>query len=65
MTLQKKQMQGEELAEDEIKKAHDIAEKVGQFDEIKALMDHEKKVNDLLQQLNQVITQPIQELYRN
>ncbi|KRM58446.1 YlbF family regulator [Secundilactobacillus malefermentans] len=65
LTIQQKQMQGEKLSDEEMKHAQEIAEKVGKIDEIKALMDHEKEVNDLLTKLNQAITKPIQELYRN
>ena len=65
LDLQQKQMQGQQLSEDDMKHAQELANKVGETDLIKALMDHEKGVNDLLAKLNAEITKPIQDLYRN
>lgn len=65
LNLQQKQMQGQQLTEDEMKHAQELAQKVGDTQVIKALMDQEKDVNDLLSKLNNEITKPIQELYRN
>ncbi|MTV82609.1 YlbF family regulator [Secundilactobacillus folii] len=65
MKLQQKQMQGQQLEQDEMKKAQELAQKVGDKQVIKALMDKEKAVNDLLAKLNNEITKPIQDLYRN
>lgn len=48
---QQKQMQGQEISEDEIK-------------EIQALMAKEQQVDQMIQQLNQIITGPLQELYK-
>lgn len=65
LNLQQKQMQGQQLSEDEMKHAQELAQKVGEKAVIKALMDQEKAVNELLAKLNNEITKPIQDLYRN
>ncbi|PWG01054.1 YlbF family regulator [Levilactobacillus bambusae] len=65
MQLQTKQMQGVEITEDEMQQARDLADKVSQFDVVKDLMAKEKAVNDVLAQLNQIITKPIQDLYHD
>jgi len=65
MQLSQKQMNGEELSDDEVKKAHDLADKVGNVDEIKALMAQERGLNQLMNDLNQIITKPVQELYQD
>lgn len=65
LDLQKKQMNGEELTEDEMSKAREIATKVGEVDVVKDLMDQERKLNQLLSDINRVITKPVQDLYKN
>ncbi|BDZ30691.1 YlbF family regulator [Lactiplantibacillus sp. WILCCON 0030] len=65
MQLSQKQMNGEELSDDEVQKAHDLADQVGNVDEIKALMGKERNLNQLMNDLNQIITKPVQELYRD
>ncbi|KRL55999.1 hypothetical protein FC70_GL000584 [Paucilactobacillus oligofermentans DSM 15707 = LMG 22743] len=64
MTLQQKQMQGQQPTEDEIKAAQDLAGKVGEIEVVKNLMEKEQAVDQMLSQINQVITKPIQELYQ-
>lgn len=61
--LQQKHMQGQELKDDELKNAHDLAEKVGQFKEVQELMEKEKGMSQMMDDLNQIITKPVQELY--
>ncbi|MCG0722004.1 hypothetical protein IMAU70042_00163 [Lactiplantibacillus plantarum] len=65
MQLSQKQMNGEKLTDDEVQKAHDLADKVGNVDEIKSLMGKERNLNQLMNDLNQIITKPVQELYQN
>ncbi|MFC6180841.1 YlbF family regulator [Lactiplantibacillus daowaiensis] len=64
MQLSQKQMNGEELTDEEVQKAHDLADKVGNVDEIKTLMGKERGLNQLMNDLNQIITKPVQELYQ-
>ena len=64
-TLQKKQMNGESLSDDEMKKFHDVANKIEEVDLIKELMDKERRLNQLFSDINQIIIKPIQDLYNN
>lgn len=61
---QQKQMKGEKLSDDEIKNVQDLAKQVSQKDAVRALMDKEKQMDNMLQQLNDTITKPIQDLYK-
>ncbi|GAB5053192.1 YlbF/YmcA family competence regulator [Pediococcus ethanolidurans] len=65
VSLQQKQMNGEDLTDDEMKHAREIASEVGNVDVIKTLMDKERSLNQLLNDINQIITKPIQELYQD
>lgn len=63
MTLQEKQMQGEELLEEDIQKAQNSAQEIENDENIKGLMEAEQKMSQLIQDLNRVIMKPIEELY--
>ena len=63
--LQQKQMNGEELTEEEIKNVHEIADQIEKVDLIKDLMDKERNMNQLFSDVSQIIVKPIQELYKN
>lgn len=64
MTLQQKQMQGEELLEEDIQKAQNSAQEIENDENIRDLMLAEQKMSDLIQDLNRVIMKPIEELYQ-
>ena len=64
MTLQQKQMQGEELLEEDIQKAQSSAQEIENDENIKGLMEAEQKMSQLIQDLNRVIMKPIEELYQ-
>ncbi|AYM02929.1 YlbF family regulator [Levilactobacillus yiduensis] len=63
LDLQQKQMSGQQLTDDEMKHAREVADQVGKIDSIKNLMEAERGVNSMLNQLNKTITQPIQDIY--
>ncbi len=63
MSLQQKQMQGEELLEEDIQKAQNSAQEIENDENIKGLMEAEQKMSQLIQDLNRVIMKPIEELY--
>ncbi|ANK59279.1 YlbF family regulator [Loigolactobacillus backii] len=65
MKLQQKQMQGENLEDSEIDEAKKLADKVGKFKEIQTLMEKEKGLSQIMEDLNGIITKPVQELYAN
>lgn len=62
--LQSKQMKNEKVTDDEIKQMQQLATEAASKKPIQALMDKEKALDQMLQQLNKAITEPIQELYK-
>ncbi|CAJ1227245.1 YlbF family regulator [Levilactobacillus zymae] len=64
MSLQQKQMSGQQLSDDELKQAQELATQVGAKPAIKDLMAKEKDVNQILNDLNSTITKPIQNIYQ-
>lgn len=63
LDMQKKQMNGEEITEENMQRAHNLADQVSKEQLIRDLMDREKDVNNLLNKINDEITKPIRELY--
>lgn len=63
--LQKKQYSGEKVTEDEMKRIQDLAGKMDKMDAIKQLMASEQALNQLLVDVNEIITEPIRNLYKN
>ncbi|WP_022796660.1 YlbF family regulator [Bavariicoccus seileri] len=61
--LQTKQMGGQEISEEDIKNAQETAKLAGEHDLIKALMASEQELSVVLEDINRVITKPIQEVY--
>lgn len=62
--LQQKQFSGQEITEEDIQKAQELGQKVGENDHIKALMEAEQRLNTIMQDINRIITNPLQELYK-
>ncbi|MEN1970466.1 YlbF family regulator [Lentibacillus sp. N15] len=65
MELQEKQMQGEDISEEEVEKARHIVELVQQHETISKLMEHEQRLNVVINDVSQIITKPLEELYGN
>ncbi|WP_409022713.1 YlbF family regulator [Dellaglioa sp. P0083] len=65
MSLQQKQMNGEEMTDEELENAHNLSEKIGGFDTIKDLMVKEQVLSEIMNEVNSIITKPIQDLYHN
>ncbi|RCW69653.1 YlbF family regulator [Saliterribacillus persicus] len=63
MELQQKQMQGEEITEEEVEQAKKVVELVQQHEDISKLMEQEQKVNALINEVSRIITKPLEELY--
>ncbi|WP_017470694.1 YlbF family regulator [Amphibacillus jilinensis] len=61
--LQQKQMQGQEITEEEVDQARKVVETVQQHDQISKLMDEEQRVNELINNISRTITKPLEELY--
>lgn len=60
---QHKQMQGQQPSDDEIKNIQNLAKEVSGKKAVQDLMNQERQVDNMLQQLNKTITSPIQDLY--
>lgn len=63
-SAQQKQMKGEKLSDDEIKNVQTLATEVSKKDVVKKLMEKERQMDGMMQQLNKTITAPITELYK-
>ncbi|WP_112180076.1 MULTISPECIES: YlbF family regulator [Paraliobacillus] len=61
--LQEKQMQGQEITEEEVEKARKVVETVQQHEQISKLMDQEQRLNVLINDVSKTITKPLEELY--
>lgn len=63
-TLQQKQMTGQEITEEEAQNAQEISGKIGQNEIIGELLEAEKAVGQMIDDINQVVLKPVQELYQ-
>ncbi|AUJ25701.1 MULTISPECIES: YlbF family regulator [Virgibacillus] len=63
MTLQEKQMQGQEISEEEVEKARQVVEVVQQHKAISKLMEEEQRLNMVINDISRIITKPLEELY--
>lgn len=61
--LQEKQMQGEEITEEEVEKARQVVDLVQQHEDIANLMDKEQRLNLVINDISRIITKPLEELY--
>lgn len=62
---QQKQMTGQKLSQDEINAIQTIAKEISTQPAVQTLMNQERAVDNMLQQLNKTIISPIQELYQD
>jgi cell fate (sporulation/competence/biofilm development) regulator YlbF (YheA/YmcA/DUF963 family) len=65
MTLQQKQMMGQEISEQEVQQAQSTVALVQQNEKISKLMQAEQRMSMIIGELNQVIMKPLEELYGN
>ncbi|WP_125567535.1 MULTISPECIES: YlbF family regulator [Companilactobacillus] len=63
--LQQKQMQGQEITDDDIEGMRQLTDQLQNYDEIKNLMDKEQKMNSMMEELNKIISKPIAEIYQD
>ncbi|MDC3417285.1 YlbF family regulator [Aquibacillus salsiterrae] len=61
--LQQKQMQGEQISEEEVEKARNVVQLVQQHAQISKLMEQEQRLNVLINDVSRIITKPLEELY--
>ncbi|MGO2082304.1 YlbF family regulator [Vagococcus sp.] len=64
VTLQQKQMQGQEITEEDILASQELSVRVQESELIKALMEKEQTFSNVINDLNQLIMKPVQELYQ-
>ncbi|BAQ08675.1 hypothetical protein OXB_0203 [Bacillus sp. OxB-1] len=65
MTLQEKQMQGEEIAPEELEYAQKTAQLAQQNPKIMAMLEAEMKLSGLIEEVNRVLMKPVQSLYES
>ncbi|WP_208559118.1 YlbF family regulator [Marinilactibacillus kalidii] len=62
--LQQKQMTGQEITEEEAQQAQEISGKIGENETISGLLEAEKQVGQMIDDINQVVLKPVRELYQ-
>jgi len=65
MNLQQKQMNGEDITQEEVEQAQKSVALVQQHDKISQLMEAEQRMSMLIAELNKIIMKPLEELYGN
>ena len=63
LSFQQKQMQGEEIGEEELQKAQEQAQKIENDSNISELMAAEQNMSQVFQEINQIIVKPLDEIY--
>ena len=63
--LQKKQLAGEELLEDELVYAQKAYQLVQQNEKISAMLEAEMKLSKVIEEVNRILIKPIQGLYED
>ncbi|GAA0438417.1 YlbF family regulator [Lentibacillus halophilus] len=63
MELQDKQMQGQEISEEEVEEARKVVDLVQQHEDISKLMEEEQRLNVVINDVSRIITKPLEELY--
>lgn len=62
--LQQTQMTGQEITEEEAQQAQEISGKIGENEIISGLLEAEKQVGQMIDDINQVVLKPVRELYQ-
>lgn len=62
-SFQMKQMTGQQPSEEEIKNYQEFSEKIVQNEAIKQLMESERQISQIMEDINRIITVPLQEVY--
>lgn len=65
MALQEKQMQGQEITEEELAEARKVVESVQEHEQITNLMEAEQRLNVVINDVSRIITSQLEELYGN
>lgn len=62
--IQQKQMTGQEITEEEAQQAQGISSKIGENALITDLLEAEKRVGQMIDDINQTVLKPVRELYQ-
>lgn len=65
LELQQKQMQGQEITETEVEAAQKLAQEVQGNEHISALIESEQRMSVIINDLNEIITAPLRDLYQD
>lgn len=63
ISLQQKQMSGEQVSPEEVERAQSMFQEVQQNEIISKLMNTEQRMSMIITDLNKIITKPLEELY--
>ncbi|UUX33938.1 YlbF family regulator [Fundicoccus culcitae] len=63
--FQTKQRTGEQPSEDEIQSIQALSQKVTEDEGIRLLMESEQQISQVMEDINHIITRPLQEVYQN
>lgn len=63
--LQQKQMNNQEIKDEDIKKLQNVSDQLAKYDSVKKLMEQERTVNAMMEELNKIISKPIADIYQN
>ncbi|XRD24616.1 YlbF family regulator [Lysinibacillus fusiformis] len=63
--LQKKQLAGEDLLEDELVYAQKASQLVQQNEKISAMLEAEMKLSKVIEEVNRILIKPIQSIYED
>ncbi|MFC4353552.1 YlbF family regulator [Chryseomicrobium palamuruense] len=63
MTLQEKQVKGEEIAGEELEYAQKTAQLAQSNEKIMVMLEAEMKLSQLIEEINRILLKPVQELY--
>ncbi|MDQ0232330.1 YlbF family regulator [Metabacillus malikii] len=63
LSLQQKQMMGEEITEEEVAQAQKSVQLVQQHEKISQLMAAEQRLSTVVTELNKIIMKPLEEMY--
>ena len=65
LSLQQKQMSGQEITQEEVEQAQKTVQLVQQNEKIAKLMEAEQRMSMMVGELNKIIMKPLEELYSN
>lgn len=63
LELQQKQMENIQISEEEIAEAHRLFELAQENEKLSQLLEAEKKIGEMIQEINRTMTKPLEDLY--